>query len=230
MSEPILIIKGLAKSYFDGEEERSIFKNLSLEVKKGEQIAIMGSSGSGKTTLLNVMSGLDDATNGLVIIGTNRITEMGLSKRTKFRRRNVGFIFQSFNLVQSLSAIENVMLPLLMNGYSRSKGQKEAEILLKRVKLDHRKFAYPNKLSGGEKQRIAIIRALIHKPQIIFADEPTGNLDRSSSEEVIKLMDELCKEFKQTLVLVTHDKSIAQTCDRIFLLNGTLSEISANES
>ncbi|MFX0062857.1 MAG: ABC transporter ATP-binding protein [Candidatus Hermodarchaeota archaeon] len=225
MEKCLVSIKNLAKSYFEGDRESIIFQNIDLDVKRGEQIAIMGPSGSGKSTLLNITSGLDEVTAGSVTIAGHNLSEMSLAQRTKFRRRNLGFIFQSFNLVQSLTALENVMLPLLMNGYSRSKAQKEAIELLMRVNLDHRKNAYPNKLSGGEKQRVAIIRALIHHPQIVFADEPTGNLDRTSSEEVIRLMKELCKEFNQTMIIVTHDQSVAESCDRIFSLNGQLTEI-----
>ncbi|MFX1253312.1 MAG: ABC transporter ATP-binding protein [Promethearchaeota archaeon] len=225
MEEYLVSIKDLAKSYFEGDQESIIFQNINLDVKPGEQIAIMGPSGSGKSTLLNITSGLDEVTAGSVTIAGHNLSEMSLAQRTKFRRRNIGFIFQSFNLVQSLTALENVMLPLLMNGYSRSKAQKEAIKLLMHVNLDHRKNAYPNKLSGGEKQRVAIIRALIHHPQIVFADEPTGNLDRTSSEEVIRLMKELCKEFNQTMIIVTHDQSVAESCDRIYSLNGQLTEI-----
>jgi putative ABC transport system ATP-binding protein len=229
MGETILSAKGVWKSYREGGREISVLRGVDIDVSEGEQIGIMGPSGSGKTTFLNVASGLDDATKGRIYVAGLDLTSMSISQKTEFRRKNVGFIFQSFNLVQSLTTLENVMLPLLMNGYSRSQAEKEAEALLKRVQLSSRKDAYPNLLSGGEKQRAAIARALIHHPKIIFADEPTGNLDRETSRSVIQLMFELNKEYNQTMLIVTHDPNVVKSCDRVYFLNGQLKELSKDE-
>ncbi len=225
----LIMVEKLWKVYKEGNKAHVILKDIELKVDEGEQIAIMGPSGSGKTTFLNVVSGLDDATKGKVIIDGNEITAMSIGQRTQFRRKNVGFIFQSFNLIKSMTALENVMLPLLMNGYSRSKAEKKAQELLERVNLLHRKNAYPKNLSGGEKQRVAIARALIHTPKIIFADEPTGSLDRATSAEIIKLIQTLHHEYKQTLMIVTHDPLVAKSCEKIYFLNGTLTEVSKND-
>ena len=229
MEKPIVSVSNLYKSYKEGTQENAILENINFDVKKGERISIMGPSGSGKTTLLNVLSGLDEVTKGSIIIKENDITNMSISQRTKFRRGNVGFIFQNYNLVQSLTAVENTMLPLLMNGFSRKKAIKEAEKMLELVDLIHRKNAFPNKLSGGEKQRVAIVRALIHHPSVIFADEPTGNLDRVTSRTITKIMDDLNKEFQQTMIIVTHDLEVTKVCDRSYHLNGHLKEISNGE-
>jgi len=229
MEKPIVSVSNLYKSYKEGTQENAILENINFDVKKGERISIMGPSGSGKTTLLNVLSGLDEVTKGSIIIKENDITNMSISQRTKFRRGNVGFIFQNYNLVQSLTAVENTMLPLLMNGFSRKKAIKEAEKMLELVDLIHRKNAFPNKLSGGEKQRVAIVRALIHHPSVIFADEPTGNLDRVTSRTITKIMDDLNKEFQQTMIIVTHDLEVTKVCDRSYHLNGHLKEISNSE-
>ncbi len=225
----MLNARNVTKTYQEGDVDHLILENISLSVLKGEQVAIMGPSGSGKTTLLNVLSGLDDVTSGTIIIDRKDLTAMSRHQRTKFRRKHVGFVFQSFNLIQSLTALENVMIPLLMNGHSRSSASKRASELLERINIGHRKNAHPKHLSGGEKQRVAIARALIHRPKIVFADEPTGSLDRATSEEIIALFKELNREFKQTVIMVTHDPMVARSCQRVYYLNGTLKESSTSE-
>ncbi len=225
----MLEARSVSKSYVEGDKEHVILQDISFSVRVGEQVAIMGPSGSGKTTLLNVLSGLDDVTSGTIFIGDEELTAMSQGQKTKFRRKNVGFVFQSFNLIQSMTALENAMIPLLMNGHSRSSASKKALEMLERVNLHHRKDAYPKHLSGGEKQRVAIVRALIHEPKIVFADEPTGSLDRATSEEIIALIRELNQEFNQTTIIVTHDPQVARSCQRIYHLNGTLKEISREE-
>ncbi len=229
MNEVAISVRDLWKSYKEGDKERVILQQINLDINEGERIAIMGPSGSGKTTLLNVLSGLDNPTRGSVIIDGQDITKLSIEKRAKFRRKNVGFIFQSFNLIKSMTTLENIMLPLLMNGHSRSKAKQQAEEYLKMVGLSHRKNAYPNRLSGGEKQRVAIARSLIHQPKIVFADEPTGNLDRPTSREIINIMENLSTQLNQTTIIVTHDSLVAKACKKVYFLNEQLKEISKNE-
>lgn len=225
MSEALLSVKQLYKSYKEGNEVIHVLRDVNVDIMKGERVAIMGPSGTGKTTFLNIISGLDKPDKGTVIVAGNDLTTMSVAERTRFRRTHVGFVFQHFNLIHSMTALENVSLPLLMTGHSLKEAKKMAEQLLDRVGLLDRKDAYPHVLSGGERQRVAIARALIHRPTVVFADEPTGNLDRDHSEQVLRLMKELSDEFEQTMVIVTHDATVAKICDRIYHLNGQLKEV-----
>lgn len=202
------------KKYFVGKEYTvKAVDNVNLSINKGEFIAIIGASGSGKTTLLNLLGGLERPTEGKVIINKTDMFNMNENKRTIFRRRNIGFIFQSFNLVPIINTWENIILPIELDG--RKVDENYVNKLMKTLKLENRKDHLPNALSGGQKQRVAIARALASNPSIILADEPTGNLDSENSEEVVHLLKKTIKEYNQTLILITHDEKIAQEADRI---------------
>ena len=213
----------LTKLVSTNEGELEILKPISFEVKSGQTVAIVGASGSGKSTLLGLLAGLDQVSDGEIFLDGEPLHTMDEEERAQLRGAKVGFIFQSFMLVQSLTAIENVMLPAEIAGFSDAK--KQAQDILQQVGLDHRAHHYPNQLSGGEQQRVAIARAFIGKPKILFADEPTGNLDAANSEKIEKLLFKLNKDLGTTLVLVTHDEKLAEHCERQFTMQaGTLSE------
>ncbi|USD38584.1 MULTISPECIES: ABC transporter ATP-binding protein [Ferrimonas] len=200
----------------DGELQ--ILKGVSLEVKSGESIAVIGPSGAGKSTLLALLAGLDNATEGEVWLAGEPLHQMDEEQRAELRGRKVGFIFQSFMLVESLTALENVMLPIELTGANDARSV--AETMLQRVGLSHRLDHFPNQLSGGEQQRVAIARAFVSQPDILFADEPTGNLDQANSSRIEDLLFELNQEHHSTLVLVTHDLQLAQRCQRRAQMNG----------
>ena len=203
--------------------ELEILKGITLEIKSGESVAIVGASGSGKSTLLGLLAGLDEASAGRVIIGDTDLGELDEDGRALFRGRHVGFVFQSFQLLPALTALENVMLPLELQGQAKSREQ--AEAFLQRVGLGPRMGHYPRQLSGGEQQRVAIARAFAAHPSILFADEPTGNLDTRTGANIIDLLFELNREEGTTLVLVTHDAQLADRCERrICLEAGALVE------
>jgi len=192
--------------------ELEILKGITLEIKSGESVAIVGASGSGKSTLLGLLAGLDEASGGRVIIGDTDLGQMDEDGRAQFRGREVGFVFQSFQLLPALTALENVMLPLELQG--RRNAREQAENYLTRVELGPRVDHYPRQLSGGEQQRVAIARAFAAEPRILFADEPTGNLDTRTGGHIIDLLFELNREEGTTLVLVTHDEVLAARCER----------------
>jgi putative ABC transport system ATP-binding protein len=192
--------------------ELEILKGITLEIKSGESVAIVGASGSGKSTLLGLLAGLDEASAGRVIIGGTDLGQMDEDGRAQFRGREVGFVFQSFQLLPALTALENVMLPLELQGHRNAREQ--AENYLSRVELGPRIDHYPRQLSGGEQQRVAIARAFAAEPRILFADEPTGNLDTRTGSHIIDLLFELNREEGTTLVLVTHDEVLAARCER----------------
>ncbi|BCX14159.1 MAG: ABC transporter ATP-binding protein [Candidatus Dojkabacteria bacterium] len=192
--------------------------DINLQIRKGEALTIMGPSGSGKTTLLNCISGIDDATRGEIWIARQNLQKMSDNKKTKYRSQKMGFIFQSFNLIPVLNALENVELPLLLNGYKPKEARKKAKLMLDKVGLSERYYHKPNELSGGQKQRVTIARALVHSPEVIWADEPTGNLDRKTAFEIFDLMVKLNHELGVTLVVVTHDQEIAEKTDRIIYM------------
>jgi putative ABC transport system ATP-binding protein len=197
--------------------ELEILKGITLEIKSGESVAIVGASGSGKSTLLGLLAGLDEASGGRVIIGDTELGELDEDGRALFRGRHVGFVFQSFQLLPALTALENVMLPLELQG--QAKARELAEAFLQRVGLAERTSHYPRQLSGGEQQRVAIARAFAAHPSILFADEPTGNLDTGTGANIIDLLFELNREEGTTLVLVTHDQQLADRCERRFCLD-----------
>lgn len=212
----ILEIKELCKYYGTGENEVRAIDHTSFSIEQGEFVAIVGKSGSGKSTLLHMLGGLDRPDSGKVLIGGRDIFELKEEELTIFRRRNIGFVFQAFNLIPSLNVWENIVLPAGLD-------QKEVDSvfildILKTLGLEKKKKSLPSMLSGGQQQRVAIARALITKPEIILADEPTGNLDTKSSDEVIALLKISAKKYGQTLIMITHDEEIAQTADRVLVI------------
>ena len=198
--------------------ELEILKGITLEIKSGESVAIIGASGSGKSTLLGLLAGLDEASGGSVTINGTDLGTLDEDGRARFRGVHIGFVFQSFQLLPALTALENVMLPLELQG--QSEVMQKAEHYLKRVELDARMGHYPLQLSGGEQQRVALARAFASRPAILFADEPTGNLDSRTGDRIIDLVFELNREEGTTLVLVTHDSALADRCDRRLRLAG----------
>ena len=212
MSQAVIAVNNLNKTVPTAAGDLIILDNVNLEVEKGEAVAIVGSSGSGKTTLLGILAGLDSATSGSVRLMEAQLSDMNEEERAIARGKYTGFIFQSFQLLMSLTARENVMLPAELRGDEQAESQ--ALELLEKVGLDSRLNHYPNQLSGGEQQRVAIARAFASRPEIMFADEPTGNLDTKTGSLVTELLFDLNREFGTTLVLVTHDAGLASRCDR----------------
>ncbi|MAM48816.1 MAG: ABC transporter ATP-binding protein [Gammaproteobacteria bacterium] len=208
--------KNLVKAVVTSEGVLTILKRVSLLIEPGEAVAIVGASGSGKSTLLGLMAGLDGATSGEVILNGHNLTQMDEEQRAILRGQLVGFVFQSFQLLPSLTALENVMLPIELKGDPEAKNK--AKQLLERVGLGERWHHYPNQLSGGEQQRVAIARAFATKARILFADEPTGNLDTATGVKVVDLLFDLNHEYSTTLVLVSHDERLAKRCGRIVKL------------
>jgi putative ABC transport system ATP-binding protein len=213
-SEPILVATGVGKRYRTGAETVEALRNLSVEITRGEFLAVMGPSGSGKTTFLNCLSGLDEIDEGSVVIEGSDIHQLTDHDRTLYRAQKMGFIFQAFNLIPVFTSVENVELPLLLAGASASTARRRAEETLERVGLAHRKNHRPNELSGGEQQRVTVARALAGEPAIVWADEPTGNLDTETAGQVMDLLHELNRD-GLTLVLVTHDPAIGATASRL---------------
>ena len=209
----LLEVSNICKTYGNGETAVHALKNVSFSVPKGEYVAIVGESGSGKSTLLNMIGALDTPTSGKVTIGGKEIFSMNDSKLTVFRRRNIGFIFQAFNLVPELTVEQNIIFPMLLDYQKPDK--KYLEELLTVLNLKERRNHLPGQLSGGQQQRVAIGRALITRPSLILADEPTGNLDTQNSSEVITLLKEASRKYEQTIIMITHNRSIAQSADRI---------------
>jgi putative ABC transport system ATP-binding protein len=206
----IIQIENLSKSYWRDKMEIPVLNNINLVVEEGDFIALMGPSGSGKTTLLNLIAGIDSPTNGKVnVVGTD-ISSMSESALAKWRANSIGFVFQFYNLIPVLTAYENVELPLLLTKLSRAERKKHVETALNIVGLGDRMAHYPKQLSGGQEQRVAIARAIVADPALIIADEPTGDLDKNSAEEILTLMERLNKEFNKTIVVVTHDPHAAE--------------------
>lgn len=215
--------KSITKTVNTSEGALQILQPISFQVKAGESIAIVGASGSGKSTLLSLLAGLDEVSTGEIFLDQQPLHTMDEEKRARLRGDKVGFIFQSFMLVQSLTALENIMLPAEINGLDNPK--QRAQEILEQVGLGHRSHHYPNQLSGGEQQRVAIARAFITQPKILFADEPTGNLDAANSDKVEALLFQLNQEKQTTLVLVTHDPQLAAKCQRqLHMQAGELTE------
>ena len=209
----LLEVKNICKTYGSGETAVTALKNVSFSVPKGEYTAIVGESGSGKSTLLNMIGALDAPTSGRVVIDGKDIFSMNDRKLTVFRRRNIGFIFQAFHLIPELTVEQNMIFPLLLD--YRKPDKKDLEELLTVLNLKERRNHLPGQLSGGQQQRVAIGRALITRPSLILADEPTGNLDTQNSSEVIALLKEASRKYEQTIIMITHNRSIAQTADRV---------------
>ncbi len=213
--EPLLVAEQVRKVYRTGEIEVEALAGLDLTVHRGELVAVMGPSGSGKTTLLNCLSGLDDIDGGRVLVDGQDLFAMSDAKRTAHRARSMGFIFQAFNLIPVFTAAENVELPLLLGGTPAKEARRRALQMLERVGLGHRVGHRPNELSGGEQQRVTVARALASRPAIVWADEPTGNLDTQMAEQVVQLLHELNREDGQTIVLVTHDPGVGSSAGRL---------------
>jgi len=213
-----LILKNLSKSYSEGEQNHSVFRNIHLTVDRGEVIAILGKSGSGKSTLLNLISGIDLVDSGSISLEGTILTNLSDQKMTLFRREKIGFIFQFFNLIPTLSVWENLILPLELNGLTGASNFRRAEELLETIGLAGRKTTFPDRMSGGEQQRIAIARALVHNPLLVLADEPTGNLDEETGRQVLSLLDQLTRQAGKSMLLVTHSTEAAAIADRVFAL------------
>ena len=216
----------IGKSYHDGaRNELHVLNNISFSLDRGETVAIIGSSGSGKTTLLNILGGLDEPTNGQILLNDLDVHKLSEKQRCLTRNKHFGFIYQFHHLLPEFSAVENVAMPLLIHGDSVDAARERAEKVLDDVGLKNRIHHKPSELSGGERQRAAIARALIHQPDCILADEPTGNLDRKNAEQAIELITDLNKEYNTSLVIVTHDLKIAERMSSIYTLeDGVLSK------
>jgi len=208
-------LEQLAKSYLEGPHERCVLCDMNATFAEGEFAAILGRSGSGKSTLLNVISGIDRVDSGSVWFGGQNLTALDDRQRTLFRRRKIGFIFQFFNLIPTLTVWENVVLPLELNGLTTPDDTRRAKVLLEAVELFDRRSTFPDRLSGGEQQRVAIARALVHDPLLILADEPTGNLDEETGRRVMQLLDRLTRQSGKTILLVTHSLEAAAHADRV---------------
>ena len=225
MAEPFIQIENLVKSYTRDTQTLTVLSGLNLAVDDGEFIALMGPSGSGKTTLLNLLAGIDRPTSGKIVVGGVSVGGMSEGQLAKWRSENVGFIFQLYNLVPVLTAFENVELPLLLTKLSRTRRRKQVELALSIVGLSDRMSHYPRQLSGGQEQRVAIARAIATDPKLLVADEPTGDLDARSGEEILILLERLNDEFKKTIVMVTHDPRAAARAHRLVHLDkGVLKE------
>jgi putative ABC transport system ATP-binding protein len=216
MAPPALELRQLSKTYREGEAERVVLRDVSLTIASGEIVVLVGRSGSGKSTLLNLIAGIDRPTAGTVAVNGTDLTALDEQARTRFRRRHIGFVFQFFNLIPLLTVEENLLLPLDLNGRADEKGVARARALLERVGLAGRGDSFPERLSGGEQQRVAIARALIHDPDIILADEPTGNLDADTAAGVLGLLDALAREAGRTVLMATHSREVIGVADRIF--------------
>ena len=225
----VIEVRDLYKLYRVGDEIVRALDGVNFDICEGEFCAIVGTSGSGKSTLLNMLAGLEKPTKGSVVIAGQHIETLNEDQLVRFRRDNVGFIFQSFHLLGTMNAVENVALPLSFRGIPRDIRLKKADKMLDLVNLKKHKKHLPNQMSGGQQQRVGVARALVVDPKIIFADEPTGNLDSHTSEEVMELMQKVVREQKKTLVMVTHDQHLAAYADRIFhIRDGKILKIEEN--
>lgn len=212
---PLLDIKNISHDYREGQMIRHVLKDLSLRVFPGETVALLGRSGSGKSTLLNLISGIDCPASGEIVINGTSLTELDERERTLFRRKNIGFVYQFFNLIPTLTVEENLFLPLELNGMTDKENLEKGLTLLDKVGLSDRKSGFPDRLSGGEQQRLAIARALVHEPLLVLADEPTGNLDSETGKRVLSLLDDLVRVMGRTMIIVTHSREVASRADVI---------------
>lgn len=224
-------VQNLRKVYRIGNEKVYALRNIDLEIAEGEICCVLGTSGSGKSTLLNMLAGLEKPTRGDIFINGHNIAKMSERKLASFRQQNTGFIFQSYNLISQFNALENVGMPLMFKGMSRKKRDKLSAKMLDLVGLGKRLKHRPNQMSGGQQQRVGIARAFVAKPKVVFADEPTGNLDTKTTDDVMRLMVRMCRKYNITLIVVTHDIEIARYTDRIVhIIDGEITSIEINES
>ncbi len=222
-----LRLSHLSKTYREGGKSRQVLKDACFSLERGSITAILGKSGSGKTTLLNLISGIDQADAGTVFLDSINLTALNDHERTLIRRERIGFVFQFFNLIPTLTVWENITLPLELNNLMDHGGPERAETLLREVDLFDRRKAYPEQLSGGEQQRVSIARALVHNPDLLLADEPTGNLDEGTGKDILQLLDKLSRKNDKSLILVTHSHEAAAIADRtVYLHDGALIEYS----
>ena len=217
-SSAFIKIRRLTRSYAEGEQQRVIFANLDLDIERGGFIVLLGQSGSGKSTLLNLLGGIDLPDAGRIEINGQVLTDLHECDRTRFRRRHIGFVFQFFNLIPTLTAEENLLLPLELNGLATAEQRDRALELLDNIGLGDRRHSFPERLSGGEQQRLAIARALVHGPLLLLADEPTGNLDMETGERILELLLKLHRQAGTTIVMVTHSHEVAARADRMLVL------------
>ncbi|MDH3215853.1 MAG: ABC transporter ATP-binding protein [Candidatus Krumholzibacteria bacterium] len=223
-------LRQLKRVYQEGDAEHVVFADVDLEVAAGEIVVLLGRSGSGKSTLLNLISGIDVPDAGTVEVDATDLTRLSERERTMFRRQHVGFVFQFFNLIPTLSVVENLLLPLELNDKTTSRFTERARRLLRDVGLEGREHAYPDRLSGGEQQRVAVARALVHEPKIVLADEPTGNLDKETGLEILGLLDEQVRSAGTTMVMATHSREVIGMADRIVTFSaGKLVTISGED-
>jgi putative ABC transport system ATP-binding protein len=213
--QPLIRLEGVSKVYEEGGRERVVLHEVSIAFAAGELVVLLGKSGSGKSTLLNLVSGIDLPSAGEVWVAGRPLTRLSERERTLFRRRSVGFVFQFFNLVPTLTVLESVLLPLELNGATGARARAAATAMLAEVGLDDRGASYPDRLSGGEQQRVAIARALVHDPALILADEPTGNLDAETGAQVLDLLDRLTRRAGKTMLMVTHSPEVVGVADRV---------------
>ncbi len=215
----LIRIRGLTKTFFGKGEDVTPLENLDLDIAEGEFVALMGPSGSGKTTLLHLLAGIDRPTHGAIDIGDTRVSNLSARALAAWRNESVGFVFQQYNLVPVLTAFENVELPLLLTKLSKAERRRKVEVALEAVQLSDRSDHLPREMSGGQQQRVAIARAIVAGPELLLADEPTGNLDETAAKAVLALLSELHRRFGQTLVMVTHDPRAAAVAERVIHLD-----------
>ena len=229
MDVPVLRLEQLTKQFYEGVLQRAIFSDINLDILSGQFSILTGPSGSGKSTQLNLISGIEPPTSGKIIVDGTELTALSEKRRTLFRRHQVGMVFQSFNLIPTLSVSENLMLPLDLTGVSRKEAKLRIIETLDRVGLADRSNSFPEQLSGGEQQRVAITRALVHDPTLVLADEPTGNLDSDNAHQIMGIFKNLVKDEGKTLIVVTHRSDMEPLADRVFHLeDGNITETFVN--
>ena len=229
MDVPVLRLERLTKQFYEGVLQRAIFSDINLDILSGQFSILTGPSGSGKSTLLNLISGIEPPTSGKIIVDGIELTALSEKRRTLFRRHQVGMVFQSFNLIPTLSVSENLMLPLDLTGVSRKEAKLRVSETLDKVGLADRSNSFPEQLSGGEQQRVAITRALVHDPTLVLADEPTGNLDSDNAHQIMGIFKNLVKDEGKTLIVVTHRSDMEPLADRVFhLQDGNITETFVN--